>query len=58
MLKDYPDNGNDACRSYDLWKDDVQLLKQFGAKSYRFSVSWSRIKPLGMLMIPLATKLA
>ncbi|KAH6984421.1 glycoside hydrolase superfamily [Ilyonectria sp. MPI-CAGE-AT-0026] len=47
MLKDYPDNGNDACRSYDLWKDDVQLLKQFGAKSYRFSVSWPRIKPLG-----------
>lgn len=52
MLKDYPDNGDDACRSYDLWKDDVQLLKQFGAKSYRFSVSWPRIKPLGKSMTP------
>ncbi|KAL2866577.1 glycoside hydrolase family 1 protein [Aspergillus lucknowensis] len=47
FLKDYPDKGDDACRSYDLWQDDVKLLQQYGAKSYRFSISWSRVKPLG-----------
>ncbi|KFY20686.1 hypothetical protein V491_03515 [Pseudogymnoascus sp. VKM F-3775] len=47
MLADYPDKGDDACRSYDLWEEDIKLLKQYGSRSYRFSVSWSRIKPLG-----------
>ncbi|RSL93553.1 hypothetical protein CDV31_014653, partial [Fusarium ambrosium] len=47
FLKDFPDKGDDACRSYDLWEEDVKLLKQFGAKSYRFSISWSRVKPKG-----------
>uniref|UniRef100_A0A0B7KRV1 Beta-glucosidase n=1 Tax=Bionectria ochroleuca TaxID=29856 RepID=A0A0B7KRV1_BIOOC len=47
FLKDQPEKGDDACRSYDLWQEDVELLKQYGAKSYRFSISWSRIKPLG-----------
>lgn len=47
LLKNYPDNGNDACRSYELWKDDIALLKEYGARSYRFSVSWSRIIPEG-----------
>ncbi|CAG9986595.1 unnamed protein product, partial [Clonostachys byssicola] len=47
FLKDQPEKGDDACRSYDLWQEDVKLLKQYGAKSYRFSISWSRIKPLG-----------
>jgi beta-glucosidase len=32
-----------------LWKHDVELLKQAGAKSYRFSISWSRVRPLGQL---------
>ncbi|KFY87335.1 hypothetical protein V498_07206 [Pseudogymnoascus sp. VKM F-4517 (FW-2822)] len=47
MLADFPDKGDDACRSYDLWEEDIKLLKQYGSRSYRFSVSWSRIKPLG-----------
>ncbi|CAH0057217.1 unnamed protein product [Clonostachys solani] len=47
FLKDQPEKGDDACRSYDLWQEDVKLLKQYGAKSYRFSISWSRVKPLG-----------
>ncbi|KAH6869063.1 glycoside hydrolase, family 1, partial [Thelonectria olida] len=47
MLSDYPDKGDDACRSYYLWEEDVKLLKQYGCSSYRFSISWSRIKPLG-----------
>jgi beta-glucosidase len=30
-----------------VYKDDVALLKSLGAKAYRFSVSWSRVIPLG-----------
>ncbi|KAF2637434.1 glycoside hydrolase, partial [Massarina eburnea CBS 473.64] len=39
--------GDDACRSYDLYREDVQLMKSYGVNSYRFSLSWSRIIPLG-----------
>ncbi|KAJ9099310.1 hypothetical protein QFC21_004191 [Naganishia friedmannii] len=45
-LKDR-DNGNDAVDSYNRWREDVKLLKQYGCDVYRFSVSWSRVKPLG-----------
>ncbi|KAJ7605036.1 glycoside hydrolase family 1 protein [Mycena polygramma] len=40
-------NGDDATDSYRLWKDDLDLLVRYGVKSYRFSLSWSRIIPLG-----------
>jgi beta-glucosidase len=36
-----------ACDSYNRIDEDVALLKQLGAKVYRFSLSWSRIVPLG-----------
>ena len=36
-----------AVRSYDFFKEDVQLLKSLGVTAYRFSLSWSRIIPLG-----------
>lgn len=45
-LKDR-DNGNDAVDSYNRRKEDVRLLKQYGCNVYRFSISWSRVKPLG-----------
>ncbi|EJU02252.1 glycoside hydrolase family 1 protein [Dacryopinax primogenitus] len=40
-------DGSHATESYSKWKDDIALLKQYGAKSYRFSLSWSRIIPKG-----------
>lgn len=41
------ENGDVAVNSYNLWKEDVELLKKYGANAYRFSISWSRVKPLG-----------
>ena len=40
-------NGDVATDSYRLWKEDIQLLKSYGVKAYRFSLSWSRIIPKG-----------
>lgn len=40
-------NGDVATDSYRLWREDIALLKQYGIKSYRFSIAWSRIIPLG-----------
>lgn len=40
-------SGEVACDSYHVYKADVALLKSLGAKAYRFSISWSRVIPLG-----------
>ncbi|TFY57764.1 hypothetical protein EVG20_g8414 [Dentipellis fragilis] len=39
--------GDTGTESYKLWREDVALLKQYGVKAYRFSLSWSRIIPKG-----------
>lgn len=38
---------DDAVLSYYKYKEDVALLKFYGVTSYRFSLAWSRIIPLG-----------
>ncbi|KAK7184545.1 Beta-glucosidase 1B 3 [Paraphaeosphaeria sporulosa] len=38
---------DDATRSYDFFREDVKLMKSCGVNAYRFSLSWSRIIPLG-----------
>ncbi|KAJ5591103.1 hypothetical protein N7450_005075 [Penicillium hetheringtonii] len=38
---------DDAVRSYDFFREDVALMKSYGVNAYRFSLSWSRIIPLG-----------
>lgn len=40
-------SGEVACDSYNKYKEDVQLMKDMGLKSYRFSIAWTRILPLG-----------
>lgn len=40
-------SGDIATDSYRLWKDDVALLRSYNVKAYRFSISWSRMIPLG-----------
>ena len=40
-------NGNVAVDHYNRYKEDVQLMKEQGLKSYRFSVAWTRIFPEG-----------
>jgi len=41
------DNGDDACNAYHMTDVDVPLLKSLGANTYRFSIAWSRLIPLG-----------
>jgi beta-glucosidase len=41
------DHGDIACDSYHRYQDDVDLLRELRLKSYRYSVAWPRIQPLG-----------
>ncbi|MCR5802627.1 MAG: beta-glucosidase [Clostridia bacterium] len=43
----YNENANVACDHYHHMKEDVALMKEIGAKAYRFSISWTRILPDG-----------
>ncbi|HAY72452.1 MAG TPA: beta-glucosidase [Ruminococcaceae bacterium] len=39
------ENCHIACDHFHRYKEDIALMKEIGLKSYRFSVSWSRIQP-------------
>ena len=39
------DDGDVACDHYHRYRDDVALMKSLGLDTYRFSVSWSRVRP-------------
>lgn len=36
-----------ACDHYNLYKDDVALMKELGLQAYRFSIAWPRVIPNG-----------
>ena len=41
----YGDHAEIACDSYHRYGEDIALLKEMGAKGYRFSTSWARVDP-------------
>lgn len=41
------DNGDVACDHYHRYPTDVALMKRMGLQTYRFSTSWSRVRPDG-----------
>ncbi|KAJ8115124.1 hypothetical protein OPT61_g3151 [Boeremia exigua] len=41
------ENGDVACDHYNRTTEDIELMNSFGVDVYRFSLSWSRIIPLG-----------
>jgi beta-glucosidase len=34
-----------ACNSYELWREDLDLVAGMGLTAYRFSVEWARVEP-------------
>ncbi len=40
-------SGKDACRHYEKWEEDLDLLKSLGMGTYRFSIAWPRVIPDG-----------
>ncbi|ETS79834.1 hypothetical protein PFICI_07363 [Pestalotiopsis fici W106-1] len=41
------ENGDVACDHYNRVSDDVELMASLGLEVYRFSISWTRLIPLG-----------
>lgn len=35
-----------ACNSYNMWREDVDILSELGHQMYRMSIEWSRIEPV------------
>ncbi len=40
-------NGNTACDHYHRLEEDLDLIADLGVDAYRFSTSWSRVRPQG-----------
>lgn len=42
------ENGNQACDFYNLYPNDISIMKELGIRNFRTSFSWSRILPQGI----------
>lgn len=40
-------SGDRACRTYDDFQSDIEIMRRLGLDAYRFSVAWSRVLPHG-----------
>ncbi|ROP34804.1 glycoside hydrolase family 1 protein [Saccharothrix texasensis] len=40
-----PERSGDACDSYHRWREDLDIVRDLGLNSYRFSVEWARVEP-------------
>jgi beta-glucosidase len=40
-------DGSTACDSYRRWEEDLDLVRDLGVGSYRFSLAWPRVQPTG-----------
>jgi beta-glucosidase len=41
----FTQSSGDACDSYHHWPSDLDLVRELGLNTYRFSLEWSRIEP-------------
>lgn len=41
----FAEPSGDACNSLLLWPRDLDLVRELGLNSYRFSIEWARIEP-------------
>lgn len=41
----FAEPSGDACNSFELWPADLDLVRNLGLNSYRFSLEWARIEP-------------
>lgn len=41
----FKEPSGDACNSWELWREDLALVKAGGMNAYRFSIEWARIEP-------------
>jgi beta-glucosidase len=41
------DDGTVACDSYNLWPQDLAVIRELGLDAYRFSIAWPRVQPTG-----------
>lgn len=41
----FPEKSGDAANSFELWDKDLDLVREIGLNSFRFSLEWARIEP-------------
>jgi beta-glucosidase len=41
----FKEPSGDACNSFALWQEDLDLVRALGLNTYRFSLEWARIEP-------------